>query len=94
MARPHSAAIVDVPAPIAAWLVSFGAIRDGNTVLNAQNQEIRQLRASEWADIQNGKARTARAGARCGSRPARALAGPRLEAGFRALRLHVVSAAR
>ena len=55
MARPHSAAIVDVPAPIAAWLVSFGAIKDGNTVLNAQNQEIRQLRASEWVDIQNGK---------------------------------------
>jgi len=59
MARPHSAAIVDVPAPIAAWLVSFGAIRDGNTVLNAHNQEIRQLRPSEWVDIQNGKVRTA-----------------------------------
>jgi hypothetical protein len=59
MSRPQSAAIVDVPAPIAEWLVSFGAIKDGSTVLNSQNQEIRQLRASEWVDVQNGKARAA-----------------------------------
>ena len=65
MSRPQSAAIVDVPAPIAAWLVSFGAIKDGSTVLNDKNKEIRQLRPSEWVDIQNGKARSAHAAARC-----------------------------
>ena len=59
MARPHSAAIVDVPAAIAEWLVSFGAIKPGETVLNDRKQEIRQLRASEWVDVQNGKARAA-----------------------------------
>ena len=57
MARPQSAAIVDVPGAIAQWLVSFGAIKAGNTVLNSHGQEIRQLRAAEWVDIQNGKAR-------------------------------------
>lgn len=59
MGRPQSAAIVDVPAPIAEWLVSFGAVKAGATVLDAQNREIRQLRASEWADVQNGKVRAA-----------------------------------
>ena len=64
MARPQSAAIVDVPAAVAEWLVSFGAIKAGPTVLNSHSQEIRQLRASEWVDVQNGKARAARSARR------------------------------
>ena len=89
MSRPQSAAIVDVPAQIAAWLVSFGAIKDGPTVLNSHNHQIRQLRPSEWVDIQNGKARTARAAAAAPAGCLHSLGHHARERGFRALRPHV-----
>jgi len=59
-----SAVIIDCPAAIAQWLVSFGAIRDGPTVMDERKEEIRQLKPKEWADVQNGKVSAAAAPAR------------------------------
>ena len=58
---PHRpAAVVDVPQVVADWLCSFGVVKAGAPVLDARGQSIVQLRAGDWADVQNGKARTRR----------------------------------
>jgi hypothetical protein len=53
----RSGAIVDVPVGVAEWLVSFGVIKAGASILDGRGRHIRQLRAEEWVDVQNGKVR-------------------------------------
>lgn len=51
-----TAAVVDVPQTVADWLVTFGVLHHGKTVLNTKGEHLRQISGKDWAAVQSGLA--------------------------------------
>ena len=49
-----TAAVVDVPQTVADWLVTFGVLHHGKTVMNAKGEHLRQISGAEWAPVASG----------------------------------------
>ena len=47
-------AVVDVPQQVADWLVTYGVLRHGQSVMTAKGEQVRQVTGAEWSTVQNG----------------------------------------
>jgi hypothetical protein len=47
-------AVVDVPQQVADWLVTYGVLRHGQSVMTAKGEQVRQVTGAEWSKVQSG----------------------------------------